>query len=352
VVLQPGAYEPVLIAVLLVEVAAMLRTIGFCAASLLVIHASARCGEGLPAVDIATEAASERIASLIERLDGREFAERQAASQQLEEAGAVAIPQLELTATAGSREASGRALDVLKRHFERGTDEVKLAAREVLVRLAESDNPSTAQRARDVLNPRKALGIVSPVGIQPPIPPPPVNNFGGGFNFGGRGGINVNAGPFRRISIADINGRRVIEIDERERRVKMETGPGGSIDVEVTDKQNGRNRRLDARDLNELKRKDGELGRLYEQYAAPWQRQRGPIGPAAPPFGFVPPAPIPATPAESAKRQLEIIDALLERTRQRLPNDPAAQRMIDALEEAKQGYKETPPAQEAARIVR
>jgi hypothetical protein len=339
-----------------VEVAAMLRTIGYCAAAFVVFCVLPLRGEGLPAGGGATEAIAAQIAALVEQLDRPEFAERQAASQQLEEAGTAALYQLELTVTAGSREASGRALDILKQHFQRGSDEAKLAAREVLLRLAESKSASTAQRARDVLNPPKPPGVVTPVGIQPGMPAPR-NNFGGGFNGNFGWGNNGNPGGFRQISISDINGRRVVEIDERERRVKMETAPGGAIEIEITDKQNARGqpRKLDAKDLDELKRKDGELGRLYEQYNRAGQgRLGGAVPAAAPPFGFgeggLPRQPL--APAEATKRQLEIIDALLERYKERLQNDPAAQRMIDALEQSKQRFKTIAPAQEAARIVR
>ncbi len=109
-------------------------------------------GDELPNGAAAT---AERIASLVEQLDQTDFVSRQAASQDLQEAGALALPQLEATATAGSREAASRALDILKRHFQTGGDEVKPAAREALERLAVSASASTSQKARDVLNPPK-----------------------------------------------------------------------------------------------------------------------------------------------------------------------------------------------------
>ena len=330
----------------------MLRMIWLWAAAGVLFCASASRGEELPVA--ATEPTADQIVAWIDQFDRPEFTERQAASQQLEDAGTAALPQLEATAAAGSREASARALDILKRHFQSGADEVKPAAREALERLAQSTDPSTAQKARNVLNPPKEPGLTTPVGFQPGLPPPRINNFGGGFNGNFGGGINANFGAFRRISVSDINGRKVLEIDERERSIKMATAPGGGIEVEVTDKQNGRNRRLDAKDLDDLKRKDAELGRLYEQYHAPGQRQLGAIGPAALPFGFGPPIPAraAATPQEALRRPLESIDNLLELYKKRLPTDPAAQRMIDSLEQSKQRYKALLPELETTRVVR
>jgi hypothetical protein len=357
-------YQPVSIAVLLVEVAAMLRMIWLWAAAGILFCATVSHGEELPVNGVAAEPSAEQIAALIEQLERPGFAERQAASQQLEDAGTAALLPLEATAAAGSREASGRALDIFKRHFQSGADELRLAVREALERLAQSADASTAQKARNILSPPKEPSVTSQLGVRPGGMPPPINNFGG---FGGRGfggGINGNFGggwapnamAIRRISMSDINGRKVLEIDERERRVKIETTPGGAIEVEVTDKQNGgnRTRTFEAKDVDELKQREPELGRLYDQYHGPGQRKSGPIGSAGPPFGFGPTAPSRSTamPQEVLQRQIESIDNLLELYKQRTHRNTAAQRMIDSLEQSKQGYKAMLPAEEARRLVR
>ena len=175
----------------------MMRTIWLWAAAGVLLYASAR-GAELPETKLAGDISAPLVADWIEQLDRPGFVERQAASQQLEEAGIAALSQLEAAAISTSREASARALDILKRHLLSGTDELKLAARDVLLRLAQNDNASTAQRARNVLNPPKEPGAVTPVGFQPGILPPPINNFGGGprgnlFN-GNFGAIMANAG--------------------------------------------------------------------------------------------------------------------------------------------------------------
>ncbi|HMC10389.1 MAG TPA: hypothetical protein VKH44_03830 [Pirellulaceae bacterium] len=339
--------EPDSLAVLLVEVAAMLRTSWLGTALCVVLLAAVSRGEGLPAAGAAAEITADKIAALVEQLERAEFAERQAATQQLEEAGAIAIPQLEATAAAGSREAAGRAFDVLKQHFQSGSEELKLAAGEVLRRLAATSSASTAQRARDVLNPPQPVSILPPA-FPPPGMFPPRNNFGGGW----APNPAPIAAPVRSVSISDINGRRVVTIDDRERRIRMETIPRGGIQVEVTDKQNARNgtRRIDARDVDDLKRKDAELGRLYEQHQGAGPRQLGAMGAMPLPFGMLPPKA--ATPAEISKVQLDAIESLLEHYKQRRATDPAAQRMIEMLEASKQRVKAAVPAEEVARSLR
>ena len=337
--LQPRRYEAgASIAVLLVEVAAMSQTAWLWAAAGLFLLSSTTLAEELPSTG---EPTSDQIAALIEQLDRPEFADRQAASQQLEEAGLAALPPLESIAASGSREVASRAFNVLNRHAQSGADDLKQAAREALSRLAQSNNASTAQRARNILNPPQPTSMISPgmpQGMPPGMPPPRM--FGGAFGAG--------PGGFRQLRISDINGRRVVDLDERERRVVMVTAPAGDIQVEVTDKQNGRKRTLDAKSTVELAGKDPEIGRLYDQHNGPGQRQAG-AGNMAPPFGIAPP---PAAPADIAQRQLEIIDSLLERYKQRLNGDPSAQRVIESLEALKQRTKADLPASDAPRVLR
>jgi hypothetical protein len=256
----------------LVEVAAMSRTVGLSAALVLVLGVTLPAGETLPLST--SEPAVVAVAALVRQLDEPEFSERQAASQQLEEAGLAAIEHLEKTVTAGSREASGRALGILRRHFEAGEAELKQMAREALARLAENNDASTAQKARNVLNPPREPDLSTAVGMRAPFPPPP-RILGGAIAFGG--------GRVQRISVSDFGGRKIVEVDDRDRQIKIESLPGGMFQAEVTDKVNPRaaTRRIVARDLDDLKRRDAELGNLFEQYHGLPIGQRG----AAVPFG-------------------------------------------------------------------
>jgi hypothetical protein len=239
-----------------VEVAAMSSRFWLWAAAILLLSRASTGGERLPTPSEAGDTIAEQITALVEQLDAPGFAERQAASQQLEDIGASAALQLELAVKVGTREVSGRALDILRRHFEQGSDEASQAARGVLTRLAASNHASTAQKARDALDPPK-----------PPVLAVPGFNAGFGANRAANFQI-VFGGNGRSIRVSDINGRRSMEIADRQRQVTLQTLPGGNIDVQITDRQNGPNatRRLTAKDVEELKGKDAEIGRIYEEF--------------------------------------------------------------------------------------
>jgi hypothetical protein len=193
------------------------------------------------------------IAGIVQQLEHDTFAERQAASRTLAEAGAAALPYLESIAASGSREAAGRALEIVKKHFESGDFELKNDARQILTRLAKNDNAATAQRARNVLDPPRTsmlpMGAIPNVRGLPFIPPQQIT---------------------RTQMTTEINGRREIEVRENGRKTKIQTFPDGRIQIEFTEPKNGRDetRRIDAKDLSELKRKDPDASQAYELYDA------------------------------------------------------------------------------------
>jgi hypothetical protein len=306
---------------------------------------------------VASLAAAD-VGDLIERLDSPEFSERQEASRLLADLGPEAFPTLERTVAAGSREASLRALDLLKQQFQHGDLPAKDAAREALSRLADSNNVTTAQRARDVLNPPVERTAVTPWGGIPNGQPPQVNFAR--VNFGGVPAGNL--GAVRRVSYSEINGRRGVEISERDRVVKMETWPGGSIEITITERVNGRNveRKVIARDRDDLARKDAESAKLYDEYHRRGGAPLGGVAPGFPPPGFPPPGfgpnmPVhrgPLSHTELTKRHLGEIEGMIERYKARLPNDAATQRMIESLERSKQRYKEMMPLDAPQEVTR
>lgn len=296
------------------------------------------------AADLAApEVAGEDLSPIVRQLEAAEFAQRQAASQKLAEAGSAAIPALERAAESASREASSRALDVLRQHWQGSEGELKQAAGEALQRLANSSNRSAAQRAHEVLDPPQTPDIV-PIGV---VPRARVNlqgqirgGFGGGgAGFGGGafggGGVAIPAGV-RRISTRVANGKRDVEVEENGRKIVMQTFPNGNIEVEITQPQNGRDvtRKVEARSLDELKRKDAEAGAAYEQYNG---------GPAARMANQVLPAPLPPLPVPLQPRVIPIpVHPPAERGRNgeaadpfgqhRAPLPPAdAQRLIEMM---------------------
>jgi len=224
------------------------------AAAIVVLCRWSSGGERLPTPAEAEDSLTDQIAALIDQLDARSFGDRQAASQQLEDLGAAAAAHLELAIKSGSREASGRAIDILRRHFEQGSDDARQAARTVLARLAESNSASVAQKARDALNPPKVAAYAEPG-----------NMFGNGFNRVQNLQIVIG-----KVTLSDVNGRRSMEITDPRRQVTLNTLPGGDIDVRITEqKENGKSatQRMTVKTVDELKGKDAEIGRLYEHYS-------------------------------------------------------------------------------------
>jgi hypothetical protein len=244
--------------VLPVEVAAMSSKFWLWAAAIVVLSRWSAGTERLPTPADADDSVSDQIATLISQLDAPAFGDRQAASQQLEDLGAAAAAQLELAIKSGSREASARALDILRRHYEQGSDDARQASRSILSKLAESNSASIAQKARDALDPPKVPAYAEPA----------VNVFGNGFNRMQNLQVVIGGGG-RSVTISDVNGRRSMEITDARRQVTLQAQPGGKIDVEISDRKNAKNakQKITANDIDELKRKDAEIGRLYEQFS-------------------------------------------------------------------------------------
>jgi DNA repair exonuclease SbcCD ATPase subunit len=131
--------------------------------------------------------------------------------------------------------------------------------------------------------------------------------------------IGARVAPVRtRTTIRSTNGKREIEVEENGKVSKLKDLPGGGIEGEVSEQVNGKQstRTVEAKDLEELKKKDADLARLYERYQ-----------------------PRPATP-DTIKRQIESLDRLLERIKADLPNNPGAQRSLDSLQRTRQQYEE------------
>jgi hypothetical protein len=293
---------------------------------------------------------------LVEQLGAAEFAERQEASRRLTEAGKAVFPQVEKAAESGSREVATRAVEVLKRHFTGGDLETKEAAKSALERLAKGGNPAAAQRANEALNPQPAATIPQPgIGGINPIVLQQLQQRGIQIQLGG---IAPAQNIVRRTSVRTVNGLREIEVQSNGKITKVKDVAGGGIEASVTEiHPNGKEttRKIEAKDLDDLKKKDADVAQIYETYN---RAGRGvPIGIAIPqgglqqgalPPGMVPGGAVPAAQADMMKRAIESIDRSIERYKARLPNDPTAQQRIDSLERTKKRYQELLPI-EAAR---
>jgi hypothetical protein len=286
-------------------------------------------GVGLLSVNLlALNLLAADVERLIPQLDDAEFSQRQAASQELMEAGKAVFPQLEKAALEGSREASGRAIDILRTHYTRGDDATKQAAQGALERLAKSGSAGAAQRANEILNP-------------PKVQEDPFGRFGGPINRLGNIQIQIaaaNAGGRHTFTRREANGKVEIEATEGAKKTKIVKQPDGSIEMEITETANGKvtTKKYSAKNLDELKMKEPEAAKIYDRYNAGGFggniRIQG-FGQALPPLPNAPG--VPNLPAGARELRLKSLDRQIEQFKAQAANNPAAQRIVDLLQEQK-----------------
>ena len=274
--------------------------------------------------------------ALIRRLDANEFADRQAASDELSRLGSQAFPALERAARSESREASQRAIEILKRHYEGADTPTRQAARSTLERLAADSSTRSGRQADEVLNP----------------PPPPATArvvFGRPPVRVARANIRIQAPParfVRRVHVKNVNGVKEVEVEENGRKVKVVDNPNEGIQLEVTEKKNGKEttEKFSAKDADELKKKHPEAHKIYEELG----KQNGGIqiqvgGAIAPRRAVQPEAPGEPKPAEeaptkemqlkAAQQSVEAIDRHIETLQRAFPDRPDVQRHVERLRE-------------------
>jgi hypothetical protein len=293
-------------------------------------------GETLPE-GASTPSTAEDVTHLVEQLDAPEFSQRQEASRKLGEAGRAVFPQVEKAAETGTREVASRGIEILRSHFQGGDDETKQAARASLERLAKSGNPAAAQRATEALTPEQqqvGLPVGNLNGLNPAIQLALQRQIQAAQAQRIQiGGVPRVAGIARRTTVRSINGKREVEHQEGDKTTKVRDGANGGIEAEITEKVNGKEttRKVEAKDLNDLKQKEPAAAEVYERYA---------LRPAARPA---------AGTADSLKKQLESLDRTLETYKARLPNDPNVQRSIDSLKRDREQIEQRIKDAEAAR---
>jgi hypothetical protein len=328
------------------EVDAMIRYCPWLLSIVCVAAPILQAAETAPEGEFAATPAN--LSRILEQLDAPGFADRQEASRKLSEAGKAVFPEVEKAAEAGSREVATRAIDILRRHFSGGDLETKEAAKASLERLAKSGNPAAAQRAADALNPQPMPTLPQPAigGINPALLPL-MQQRGIQIQLGG---IAAGQNVVRRTSIRTINGLREIEVQNGDKITKVKDVAGGGIEAEVTEKVNGKEttRKIEAKDLDELKKKDADVAQVYETYNRIGRGIQIGAMPGAPglPGAVPPPVPAARTP-ETIKRMIESLDQNIERYKAQLPNDPNAQRRIDSLERTKKRYQDMLPKEDA-----
>lgn len=255
------------------------------------------------------------IPRLIRQLDADEFAERQAATQKLQELGKAALPALEEATVGDSREASTRAFEILKTHLDKGVGDVKEAAKEALGRIAKGNNPAAAKRADEMLKPAPTPKT------DPAAPVAPALRIAGVPLR-----IAVAGAGAKRVTTKSVNGVKDIDVEEGERKIKIHDDPAKGIEVEVTEKKDGKDatEKYEAKNADELKTKHPEAHKLYEQYkdggaalrlgALAGLRAALPFPAAAPVFPEVPPPPVPVPPAIAPPVGAPVLPVLKVRT--------------------------------------
>ena len=296
------------------------------------------------------EADSAEVERLVSELDASEFATRQAASQRLAELGKSAFPALEKAAQSESREASTRAIEILKRHFGGGDNDAQAAAKETLQRIANSNQGAASRRANEILTPPKPVAVAMPANMRLR---PAIGQIQLQINGGIIGG-NI-PGNVRRVHTRTVNGVKEVTAEENGRKVKLVVDPARGIEMEVTETKDGKttSKKYTAKNAEELKKHHPEAHQLYEQYGKDGDgiRIQGGfrIAPGAIPGQLLPnafprvPAPQPAK-AEMLKRiddMIRSMDNNIEKYRQRAGDNDTYRRAIESLENSKRRLVET-----------
>ena len=201
---------------------------------------------------------ADDVSDLIKKLDAETFRQREEAAGKLEALGKEAIPSLAEAAGAGNLETGIRSIDILKKLAEGNDKETAAEARSALEKLAKSENAATARRAKNALDPprpepvpgvpnRLPFGRILPARVLPP-----------------RIAANV-----RRVTTRTVNGVKTIEVEEGDRKVKIEEDPDKGIRVEITEKQNGKDvtEKFEAKNEADLKKNHPKAHAEYEKYA-------------------------------------------------------------------------------------
>jgi hypothetical protein len=202
----------------------------------------------------AETASSEQIAGWIVDLDAGRFADRQRASENLARAGKPAIAPLAETALGDSREASARAIQILKTHLESRDQDVQQEAHGALERIADSGPRSAAGAARRALNPQPGQAATKALRVS-------------------LGELRLQLrdnGADSRVQIDHRTGVKEIDAVLNGQRVRITHDPQHGITVEVvspaaSDVDRPPPRRFTASDLAELKSKAPAYAAIYEK---------------------------------------------------------------------------------------
>ena len=215
---------------------------------------------GLPAQSQEAEVDELAIGTLIKQLASPNFAERQAASQQLSSLGQKAIPKLTAAALGANRETVTRSIDIVSNHLKSANKNLQAAAKAALKEISVVEQGVGPRLAREALAPPK------------PRPQPIPGQAAPGIRILPQIQLQIQAGAqggAQGIKMRNVNGVKDVEVTENGRKVKIHDDPNQGIKVEIIETKEGKpvSRVFQAKNADELKKKSPEAHKLYEKYA-------------------------------------------------------------------------------------
>ena len=186
-----------------------------------------------------------QLAQWLNDLQSDEFQARQQATESLEQAGLAAVDALQSLAEGNNFEAAIRSLTVLERISGSENEAAAGAAKKALEALSESAQPVVAQRAKVALARGKLPNAL------------PAGGLGMQLQVQGQG-----------VQVRVVNGKREIHIKEADREVHFTDDNGKNIRAEVTKTVDGKKttEKFEAKDIEDLRKKQPDLAKLFEQH--------------------------------------------------------------------------------------
>lgn len=246
----------------------------------------------------------QQIDEWVSQLGHERLTERIKAEKRLLAAGKEAIPALAKAALAGNLATIEKSIDVLGKLTQSKDDQTREAAKITLQMLSESDQPSTADRAKLALNTKESDGIKPFAGWDKP-----------GNQFAGGGNMN------RSVSMSNINGLRTITVKDGPVETTIQELRGGKILAQITGGE--KPVELIAKNAEDLKKQLPEAAALYEQYASGNQG----LGIQLPGFGFGNIAGGQA--AANSNISTQLLQQQLTELKTRMRGNPLMQQMLD-----------------------
>lgn len=283
-----------------------------------------------------TEVSPDDITQWVKDLDADEYGTRQSAQNKLEKAGVAAIDAVREAAVGESQEAASRAIDILQKHVRSEDEALKTAATGALQKLASGDNAIVAERAENALKPAEEETPQQAPDTSVPVRPRVIR-------FGGGGGIRIEAhaiqigGGAKRVSIKNVDGNKEIDVEEKDRKIKIVESAEGHIKMKIEgakDDMDG-TKEIEAESAEELKKKDPEAHKIYEQYS------KGGGG-ARIEFRALPAGPLPVRPRIRPALPRDVIPE-----KQREEVEKRLEEALERLEEAQEGLEIEVPEIEA-----